>query len=117
MERVPSDIVKGIFHFLGKDAEFEADIPKIHTVFFNMTKNIDGISELMSQFIFDESKPYPYSNTVSLAIDRLQKSNLLHCMNPRLDRFKISKKLSEDGTENLFEQKEINILIKGANYF
>ncbi|MBU0993831.1 MAG: hypothetical protein KJ737_15155 [Proteobacteria bacterium] len=118
MQRVPSDVVKVIFHFLGSDAEFEADIPKIHRVFFNMSKNIEGLDSLMKQFVFDESKPFPCSNTVSRAIDRLQKSNLLHCMNPRLDKFKVSTNLSlETEIKDLFTRDELETLKKGAAYF
>jgi hypothetical protein len=117
MHRVPSDVVKGVFHFLG-NVEFEADIPKIHSVFFLMNKEVAGIQKLMDQFIFDESKPFPYSKTISIALDRLQKSNLLHCLNPRLDRFQISERLaSEKLIEELFDVEEIKALESGADYF
>jgi hypothetical protein len=117
MHRVPSDVIKGIFHFIGDD-EFDADIPKIHSVFYNMGNEVNGIKILMNQFIFDVSKPFPYSKTISIALDRLQKSNLLHCLNPRLDKFKVSDKLaSEKSIETLFDPKEVEVLRSGAHYF
>ncbi len=118
MERVPTDVIKGIFHFLGKEYEFEADIQKIHEVFFEMYKDIDGVKELMKDFVFDESQSFPYSQKISLSLDRLQKSNLLHCLNPKLDKFKVSESLAlEKSIKDLFNEEELSFLKKGAEYF
>ena len=83
-----------------------------------MGNEVDGIGKLMDQFVFDESKSFPYSKTISIALDRLQKSNLLHCLNPKLDRFKVSDKLAmEKSIETLFNSEELKSLKQGAEYF
>ena len=117
MARVPSDVVKCLFHFLGPE-KFDADIPKIHQVFFEILNQPSTIPSIKEDIIFEDSKPYQYSETITFALDRLQKSNLLHCNNPRLDQFEISEKLSElRSIEKLFDESEIDIIKRGAEQF
>lgn len=117
MRRVPSDVVKCVFHFLGS-SKFEADVSKIHKVFFKMFTEIDELYLLTQDIIFEDSNPFPYSETISYALDRLQKSNLLHCGNPRLDQFEISHKLAEQSSvEELFEEQELRAIKQGADFF
>mgnify|MGYP001560210954 CR=1 FL=1 len=119
-ERVPSDVVKAIFHFLGEEAHFRfpANIPKIHSAFYELSQERD-LSTLFEEFVFDTSKIFPYCETVSYALNRLQKSNLLACINPSLNEFEISKALSGWNIEKteLFNENEISLLKKAANKF
>ena len=119
-ERVPSDVIKAIFHFLGEESHFRfpANIPKIHSTFYELSQGKD-LSTLFEDFVFDTSKIFPYCETVSYALDRLQKSNLLACINPSLNEFEISKALSGWNIEitELFNENEIDLLKKAANKF
>jgi hypothetical protein len=116
--RVPSDVVKGVFHFLGKKTEFVADVPKIHSTFFEIKESVPEVRDMMRKFVFENSRNYQYSETVTIALDRLQKSNLLHCSNPRLDNFEVADALVEDpNIEGLFNDEEINALRAGAAFF
>ena len=119
-KKVPSDVIKATFHFLGSEERFPADIPKIHTVFFKISQK-DEFRELFKNFIFDTSKAFPYSFTIRLALDRLQKSNLLSCINPSLDEFEVSKNLgseeSDSDIKKLFSDDEISLLQKVAEEF
>ena len=74
---------------------------------------------MFEDFVFDTSKIFPYCETVSYALDRLQKSNLLACINPSLNEFEISKALSGWNIEitELFNENEIDLLKKAANKF
>ncbi len=117
--KVTSDVIKALFHYIGHgdDKRFPADVPKIQKTFYNLSIT-PSISEVFKGFIFDKSKSYPRSKTVSFALDRLQLSDLLACRNPELDQFEISKSLAEDTKiEGLFTSKENKLLKKGAEMF
>lgn len=119
-DRVPSDVAKAIFHFLGEEAHFRfpANIPKIHSAFYELSQESD-LSTLFEDFVFDTSKIFPYCETVSYALNRLQKSNLLACINPGLNEFEISNALSNWDVEKteLFNKNEIDLLKKAAKRF
>lgn len=117
-ERVPSDVVKAIFHFLNPHFRFPADVPKIHEAFYKLAEE-EEFSKIFKDFIFDTSKMYPYCVTIRYALDRLQKSDLLACINPGLDEFEISEKLVALDLEKfgLFDGQEIEILKSAAQKF
>lgn len=120
-DRVPSDVIKAIFHFLGVQEEhfrFPAKVPQVHFAFYELAQESD-ISILFDDFIFDTSKMFPYCETVNYALDRLQKANLLECINPGLDEYQISEKLSDWGIEEtkLFDSNEIVLIKKAAEEF
>ena len=119
-ERVPSDVIKAIFHFLGEESHFRfpANIPRIHSAFYELSQERD-LSTLFEDFVFDTSKIFPYCETVSYALDRLQKSSLLACINPSLNEFEISNALSRWNIEKteLFNENEKDLLKKAAKKF
>lgn len=116
--RVPSDVVKAIFHFLGPHFRFPADVPIIHEVFYKLAEKTEFF-EIFKDFIFDTSKMYPYCTTIRYALDRLQKSDLLACINPGLDEFEISENLASLSLEKsaLFDEEEIKTLKDAAQEF
>ena len=117
MTRVPSDVVKGVFHYLGKSYRFPADLPKINRVFNELSKKME-YSKLLEEFVFDETRSYPYCETISFALDRLQLSSLLACINPSLDQYEISEKLASDKKiEGLFSTNERTLLEDIASSF
>lgn len=114
--RVPSDAVKAIFHFIG-NRRFPADSPNIHRAFYRMAQQ-PALALILNDFVFDQSRAYPYSSTVAFALDRLQKSNLLECINPGLDMFQVSEMLAtETKIEELFTDAERGALREGAAFF
>ena len=115
--RVPSDVVEATLHYVEKK-RFPADVPKIHKVFHIISKDTE-ISDLFSDFTFDTTKSYPHCQTIRFALDRLQKSNLLACINPRLDEFEITDKLGKANrdVEELFDEPEKQLLKKAAGLF
>lgn len=119
-ERVPSDVIRAIFHFLDEEPHFRfpANIPKIHSAFYELSEERD-LSTLFEDFVFDTSKIFPYCETVDYTLDILQKSNLLACINPGLDEFEISNALSQWNIEEteLFNEKDIDLLKKAAKKF
>lgn len=116
-ERIPSDVIKAIFHFIGERERFPANIPKIHKAFYELSQDSE-LSNLFKDFIFDTSRIYPHSELVESALDRLQKVNLLACINPGLDEFEISKRLAlQKDIESLFSSEEQEKLKKGAKKF
>lgn len=115
--RVPSDVVKAVFHYLGEEERFPADIPKIHSFFYKLSKR-KGYRTLLSDFVFDPTKSFPYSLTVTFALERLQKSKLLSCINPGLDQFMVTKKLaSKSDVDTLFDPNERKRLQDCAKLF
>lgn len=121
--RVPSDIVKAIFHYLGahdgsSHCRFPANVSRIHEIFYELSEN-GKFKILFEDFIFDTSRMFPYSLTIRYALDRLQKSNLLECINPGLDEFAISKALANWDLEEtkLFNSEEIDLLKEVAKEF
>jgi len=115
--RVPSDTVKAVFHYLGEKNRFPADIPKIHQFFYKISL-IKEYRSLFSGFTFDPAKSYPHSTTISFALDRLQKSKLLSCINPSLDQFEVTTNLALDTeTEDSFNEKERQKLQRCAKLF
>lgn len=115
--RVPSDTIKAIFRYLGRK-RFSADIPRIHRAFYSLSRK-SKFSNLFRDFIFDDSRSLPYSPTVRYALDRLQKSNLLSCINPGLDDFEVSEILIDWDIEEseLFSAVEIKLLEEAAIEF
>lgn len=120
--RVPSDTVKAIFHYLGEypsgTIRFPANVSRLHEVFYDLSQN-GKFERLFEDFIFDTSRMFPYSLTIRYALDRLQKSNLLECINPGLDEFAISEALVNWDLEKtkLFDSKEIVLLKEAAKEF
>ena len=114
-ERVPSDVVKAVFHYLGAGERFPAKIPKIHEAFFRLCQR-EEFSGLCSEFVFDTSKIFPYSPTIRYALDRLQKADLLACRNPALDEYEVSKALAnaEADVVELFPSERERTLLKEA---
>lgn len=113
-QRVPSDFVKAVFHYLGAGKRFSADVPKIHESFFHICQSKD-FEALCSDFVFDTSKVFPYCPTIGYALDRLQKADLLACRNPGLDEYEVSKRLGEEkDIEQLFNNGE-QLLLKQAS--
>jgi hypothetical protein len=119
-KRVPSDVIKAIFHYLGSKQRFPADVPKIHEIFYRICQESE-FSPLCSDFIFDTSRSFPYSATIRYALDRLQKANLLACINPGLDEFEVSEELGrtnpDSDIERLFNEKEKRLLRKASGIF
>jgi hypothetical protein len=117
-KRVPSDVVKAIFHYLGAGARFSANIPKIHESFYSICRMQD-FEVLCREFIFDTSRVFPYCPTIGYALDRLQKADLLSCRNPGLDEYEVSDVLAgkEAGIEALFSEGEQFLLEKAARVF
>lgn len=115
--RVPSDVVEATLHYVAKK-RFPADVPNIHKVFHLISKDTE-ISNLFSDFTFDTTKSYPHCQTIRFALDRLQKSNLLACINPGLDEFEITDKLGKANrdVEELFDEPEKQLLKKAAVLF
>lgn len=115
--RVPSDVVEATLHYVEKK-RFPADVPKIHKVFHLISQDPE-VSLLFSDFTFDTKKSYPYCQTIRYALDRLQKSNLLACINPGLDEFEITDKLGKSNldVEVLFDELEIPLLKRAAEMF
>lgn len=117
-DSVPSDVIKAVFHYLGKSYRFPANVPKIHEAFYALSQE-SALSKLFEEYVFDTSKMYPYSLTVSDALDRLQKSSLLACINPGLDNFEVSETLANWPVEDtgLFESSELELIKKAADKF
>ena len=117
-QRVPSDVVKAVFHYLGPGERFPANIPKIHKGFYAICTN-DDFKGLCSDFVFDTSRIFPFCSTIGYALDRLQKADLLACRNPGLNEYEVTKELSEqkDEIESLFSDKERNLLKAAAEVF
>lgn len=120
--RVPSDVVKTVFHFLGEGKDtlfrFPADVPRIHEAFFQISKQ-EKFKRLFRDFIFDTSQSFPYCPTIRFALDRLQKANLLSCINPSLDMYEISQVLAKLDMKqaSLFEEEELIKLREAAEEF
>ncbi len=119
--RVPSDVIKAIFHYLGESDNsfrFSAKASDLHNLFYQLAEE-EKLATLFSDFIFDTSKMYPYCETISYALDRLQKANFLESINPRLNEFQISITLSNWKIEEteLFDEREIGLLKEAANKF
>ena len=119
-ERVTSDVIKAVFHYVSEQTHFRfpANVPKIHSAFYKLSQKKD-LSALFENFVFDNSKMFPYCETISYALDRLQKANLLLCINPSLDEFEISDALSKWNIEEttLFNEQEIELLKHTAKEF
>jgi hypothetical protein len=116
-ERVPSDVVKAVFHYLGENTRFSANVPKIHETFFNISQNSD-FKGLCRDFVFDTSMVFPYCATIGYALDRLQKADLLACRNPGLDEYEVSKSLADEKeVEELFDDNERDLLKRAADMF
>lgn len=116
--RVPSDVIKAILHYMGAHKRFPANVPKIHNAFYELSQEKEFLG-LFADFVYDTSGMFPYSPTIRYALDRLQKSNLLACINPGLDEFEISESLSkwELDASGLFNDDETKLLKKVAEKF
>src|SRR3989338_385372 len=114
-QRVPSDIVKAVFHYLGK-CEFSANMPKIHKAFYEIYKRSE-FSKLFNDMVFDTSKVFLYSPTIRYALDRLQKSDLLLC-NMLSDSYEVPDVLAKSpDIKELFSEAERNLLQKSSQIF
>jgi hypothetical protein len=116
--RVASDLVKATFSNLDPLKRFPVDIPKIYS-FFNKYSKIDRFKDLFEGFNFDNSQSYPFCETLDKAFDRLQKSNLLSCINPSLNQFEISAKLANQKEEikKIFNEIEGRLIKELAQAF
>lgn len=117
--RVPSDTVKAVFHYIGKGKRFSANIPKIHESFYDICQK-EEFKPICGDFVFDTSRTYPYSETIRYALDRLQKADLLACINPSLDEYEVTESLADDEPiiKELFSnEKDIELLQKAAKKF
>src|SRR3989338_5396477 len=113
--RVPSDIVKAIFHYLGAGATFSSDTNKINEAFYKISQS-DNLSNLFNDFVFDTSKVFPYCPTIRFALDRLQKSDLLLLRNLDLNKYEVPKALAnESDIEKLFPDKAERMLLRKAS--
>jgi len=115
--KVLSDYVKATFHYLGR-TRFPADVPRIHKAFHAISQKPE-FSLLFGNFVFDTSKAYPHCPTIRYALDRLQKANLLSCINPGLDEFEVSKALADQkqDIDVLFSEQERQALKGVAEEF
>lgn len=112
--RVPSDVVKSILSFLGAGTIFKANMPNIHSAMYALSKT-PKLSYLFTDFIFDESQQYPYSEVVNCAFDNLQSSGLIIWRSD--DFFQISDALSKINRSSLFNEAEIKLLRKASVIF
>src|SRR3989337_2903343 len=110
-QRVPSDVVKAVFYYLGAGVRFSANIPKIHQSFYTICKD-DNFKSICGDFVFDTSKVFAFSPTIGYALDRLQKADLLACRNPGLDEYEVTDELGKqrEEIESLFDEKERKLL-------
>ena len=117
-QRVPSDVVKAVFYYLGQGMRFSANIPKIHQGFYTICGDAN-FKSICSDFVFDTSKVFPFSPTIGYALDRLQKADLLACRNPGLDEYEVTEELGRqhEEIESLFDEKERILLEEGAKIF
>ena len=117
-QRVPSDVVKGVFYYLGSGTRFSANIPRIHRSFHSICEKED-FKSICRDFVFDTSKVFPFSPTIGYALDRLQKADLLACRNPGLDEYEVTEALGKqrDEIELLFNESERALLLKAATIF
>ncbi len=117
MNRVPSDIIKCVFHFLGSGTRFKAQHPEFHKFFYKMSQ-LAEYESLMSCMTFDASQSYPFCSVVDFALDRLQLSNLLVSLNPNMDWFEASERLASDIHElELFSDEETRQIKEMAELF
>lgn len=112
--RVPSDVIKFILCYLGSGTRFTADMLKIHSAFYALSQDA-SLAVLFKEFVFDESRVYPYTQTVRYAFDRLQKSDLLVMIG--LEQFEVSKTLAKVNPRLLFNKDEIVLLKRASEKF
>jgi hypothetical protein len=82
----PLDVISSVLYYLKED-EFSTNYEKIHRAFFKVKD-----SELLKEFAFRTSGPYPYSELLENVFSRLTISGLLGCRNPDFERFTIEEK-------------------------
>lgn len=114
--RVPSDVIVYILSFLRAKMRFEYDARKIHIFFYGLSRE-DKFSELFKDFIFDESRQFPYCATISYAFNRLFKSELLKMIGSYAEECEITKVLAKKDPTELFFFQEINLLKEAADRF
>ena len=85
----PTEVVAGVLANLSKD-RIPSTKRELHTAFFYMRENCP---EVLGGFRFDTRGTFPYSPTLEQATSNLATSLLLERNNPKLNVYRVTKKL------------------------
>lgn len=107
-KRISSDVVVYAFSFLKPGTRFAMDKSKIIRIFYEISQE-KAFLNLFKDFVFDTSRaPFVWSDTIGYAIDILTLSSNLSRID--LEKFEITKSLTEKNASKLFDKKEIELL-------
>lgn len=113
--RVPSDLIVYIFGALGPYARFTMTKPKISEAFYQISKKKE-FEKLFKDVVFgDDYRPDWDSETIYIALNRLEKSVLLNTIN--LDLYEVTPALVAKDPAEIFSKEEIELIKKAAAEF
>lgn len=115
-KKVATDVIKFIFAYLGAGFRFQIDLIPLHNAFYQIFQN-----PIYQNFFTENNIKFQncggliFSNVITQALDRLQKSNLLLIID--LQQFEISQRLAESDPGFIFSKQEIFSLKQASNEF
>lgn len=113
--RVPSDLIVYILGALGSYARFIMSNSEISAAFYRISKKKE-FEKLFKDVVFgDDYRPDWDSETIYIALNRLEKSVLLNTIN--LDLYEVTPALVAKDPAEIFSKEEIELIKKAAAEF
>ena len=109
-ERVPSDVVMGVFFLIDPNIRFEFNYPDICRFFYGYSQK-EEYKKLFEDILFDTDRTFPKSYTVSFAKDRLLSSCMFWTgLHNRVVEHWMNRSDWKDGVSEMFSSEEAVLL-------